>query len=212
MPCDGNSREYNEASLKRSDLDPDPFRQFQSWFSLAADACAADTDAMALATVSEDGQPSVRMVLLKHADAGRFIFYTNYLSRKGRELDGNPQAALLFYWAELNRQVRITGRVEKLPAGESDTYFNSRPERSRISACISPQSQPVASRNELEEKFDDVSKGCAGRAIQRPNHWGGYRLAPREFEFWQGRKDRLHDRFVYIADADGTWTITRLAP
>jgi pyridoxamine 5'-phosphate oxidase len=151
------------------------------------------------------------MVLLKHADADGFVFYTNYLSRKGKELEANSRAALLFYWAELNRQIRITGRVEKLPPGESDEYFNSRPERSRLSACISPQSKPVASRNELEEKFNDVLNKYIGNNIPRPDHWGGYRLVPGEIEFWQGRKDRLHDRFAYTLDADSTWTITRLA-
>jgi len=210
--CAHDRREYDNAPLHRRELDPNPLIQFHAWLSRAVDAGVPDPNTMGLATVAEDGQPSVRMVLLKHADPAGFVFFTNYLSRKGRELSQNPYAALVFYWSELSRQIRVAGHVEKLPPEESDAYFNSRPERSRISACVSPQSQIVASRNELEERFDKFSKERAGNPITRPDNWGGYRLIPSEIEFWQGRRDRLHDRFVYLPAEDGTWTINSLAP
>ena len=207
-----NRREYDNDPLHVKDLDPDPLTQFHSWLLRAAAAGVIDPNSMGLATVAADGQPSVRIVLLKQADADGFVFFTNYLSRKGSELAQNPRAALVFYWAELSRQIRVTGHVEKLPPEESETYFNARPEQSRISACVSPQSKIIESRNVLEEQFEAFSMECTGKNIKRPEHWGGYRLIPHEIEFWQGRRDRLHDRFVYLPGEDGTWTIDRLAP
>jgi pyridoxamine 5'-phosphate oxidase len=203
-------QEYTRAGLHEKDLAPDPFAQFGNWFDEALQPGIALPNAMTLATATQKGRPSARAVLLKGFDARGFVFYTNYRSRKGRELEQNPQAMLLFCWEELERQVGIEGRVEQVPAAESDEYFASRPLGARLSAMVSPQSEPVASREDLETRLEEAAKRWRD-APQRPPHWGGYRLAPHRFEFWQGRKDRLHDRLCYRKEG-GSWKIERLAP
>jgi pyridoxamine 5'-phosphate oxidase len=203
-------QEYMRAGLLEKDLAADPFAQFSRWFEEALQTGIALPNAMTLATATKSGRPSARAVLLKGFDARGFVFYTNYRSRKGRELAENPQAMLLFCWKELERQVGIEGRVEQVAAAESDAYFAGRPLGSRLAAVISPQSDPVAGREALEEKLEEAAKRWRD-APPRPAHWGGYRLIPEKFEFWQGRKDRLHDRLCYRKSRGG-WKIERLAP
>jgi len=202
--------EYMRAGLHERDLAPDPLAQFGAWFEEALGSGVALPNALTLATATRDGRPSAREVLLKGFDARGFVFFTNYGSRKGRELGENPRAVLHFCWKELERQVGIEGNVERVSAAESDEYFASRPLGSRLSATISPQSEAVANREVLESKLEEASKRWRD-APPRPPHWGGYRLAPDAFEFWQGRKDRLHDRLRYLR-AGGAWKIERLAP
>ncbi len=203
-------QEYMRAGLHEKDLAPDPFAQFGNWFDEALQSGIALPNAMTLATATKKGRPSARAVLLKGFDAHGFVFYTHYGSRKGRELEQNPQAMLLFCWEELERQVGIEGRVEQVPAAESDRYFASRPLGARLSAIVSPQSETVASREDLETRLEEAAKRWRD-APPRPPHWGGYRLAPDRFEFWQGRRDRLHDRLCY-RKSGGVWKIERLAP
>jgi pyridoxamine 5'-phosphate oxidase len=203
-------QEYMRTGLHERDLSPDPFAQFGGWFGEALNSGVVLPNAVTLATTTSKGRPSARTVLLKEFDARGFVFYSNYRSRKGRELAENPQAMLLFCWEELERQVGIEGRVEKVSAAESDAYFASRPLGSRLSAVISPQSEPVTERESLERKLEEASKRWRD-APPRPAHWGGYRLAPDRFEFWQGRKDRLHDRLCYRKTGNA-WKIERLAP
>jgi pyridoxamine 5'-phosphate oxidase len=198
--------------LRRSDLAPDPFAQFDAWYRDALAAHVVAPDAMTLATASKECIPSARMVLLKGYDQRGFVFYTNYESQKGRELAENPHAALVFYWAELQRQVRISGRVTKLSREESERYFASRPLGSRLSAWASHQSEVIASRAVLEERVRAVRARFAGGKVPLPPYWGGYVVAPVELEFWQGRPDRLHDRFRYSLQPDQTWLIQRLSP
>lgn len=202
--------EYMRASLDEADAAADPFTQFQRWFDEALRAELPTPNAMTLATVTADGTPGARIVLLKGADPQGFVFYTNYRSRKGRELAANPRAALVFHWIELEREVRIEGAVEKTSAAESDAYFSSRPLGSRHAAIASPQSAVVANRAVLEARFAEVAKN-QGDQPARPAHWGGYRLNPMAVEFWQGRRNRLHDRLLY-SRAGGRWSISRLAP
>lgn len=202
--------EYMRASLDEADAAADPFTQFQRWFDEALRAELPTPNAMTLATVAADGAPGARIVLLKGADPQGFVFYTNYRSRKGRELAANPRAVLVFHWIELEREVRIEGAVEKTSAAESDAYFSSRPLGSRHAAIASPQSAVVASRAELETRFAEVANN-QGDQPARPAHWGGYRLNPLAVEFWQGRRNRLHDRLLYTR-AGGRWNISRLAP
>lgn len=203
-------REYMGESLDEADVAADPCIQFQRWFDEALRAELPMPNAMTLATATAEGQPSARIVLLKGIDHDGFVFYTNYRSRKGRELGGNPRAALLFHWTELEREVRVEGRVEPVSAAESDEYFASRPLGSRHAAIASPQSEPVANRAVLERKFAEAA-AAHGDDPSRPAHWGGYRLQPVAVEFWQGRPNRLHDRLLYTLDA-GRWTLSRLAP
>ena len=198
------------AGLHEKDLDADPLVQFGSWFDLALHSGVVLPNAISLATATKQGRPSVRTVLLKGVDARGFVFYTHYRSRKGRELEENPRAMLLFCWKELERQIGIEGGVTRVSAAESDEYFASRPLGSRLSATISPQSDVVASREVLEAGMENASKRWRD-APPRPEGWGGYRLAPDRLEFWQGRKDRLHDRLCYCKAAGG-WKIERLAP
>lgn len=198
-------------SLGEEDLDPDPFRQFQRWYAEAHEN-EREPDAMALATAGEDGMPSVRFVLLKAADASGFVFYTNWRSRKGRQLEANPRAALAFRWMLLERQVRVAGAVTKLDAASSDAYFASRPRAAQLGAWASAQSEPVASRADLDEHLEVVTARYAGRDVPRPPWWGGYRVVPEEFEFWVSRADRLHDRFQYLKEEGGGWLIRRLNP
>jgi pyridoxamine 5'-phosphate oxidase len=203
-------QDYMRAGLHEKDLDADPFSQFGSWFDQALRSGIALPNAMTLATATTTGRPSARTVLLKGFDARGFVFYSHYRSRKGRELEKNPRAMLLFRWEELERQVGIEGLVRQVSAAESDQYFASRPLGSRLSAIISPQSEVVASREALEARLEEAAKRWRD-APPRPVAWGGYRLAPERFEFWQGRKDRLHDRLCY-RKAAGSWKIERLAP
>jgi pyridoxamine 5'-phosphate oxidase len=197
-------------SLNEADVSADPYTQFQRWFDEALRAELPMVNAMTLATVGADGAPSARIVLLKGIDHNGFVFYTNYMSRKGRELAGNPRAALVFHWTDLEREVRIDGCVEKVTAAESDEYFASRPLGSRHAAIASPQSEVVASRAVLEARFN-AAAADHGEAAPRPTHWGGYRVLPTSIEFWQGRPSRLHDRLLYTRQ-DDRWTIVRLAP
>lgn len=192
--------------------DPDPIRQFQSWYREAEATPMREPTAMTLATATRDGKPSARVVLLKSVDDQGFVFFTNYLSRKGEELEGNPWAALLFYWPDLVRQVRVEGRVAKVSDDESDAYFKARPRGSQIGAWASEQSRPIESRRELERRVEELAATYRDREIPRPPHWGGFRLIPVSFELWQGRLDRLHDRLLYSRADDGGWTRERLSP
>ena len=203
-------QEYMRESLVEESVARDPFVQFDRWFNEAIKAEMPMLNAMTLATVSAAGQPAARIVLLKGVDARGFVFYTNYESRQGAELAANPCAALLFYWIELEREVRIEGRVEKVSARESDEYFASRPLGSRHAAIASPQSAVVPNRAALEARFAEADK-MHGDSPVRPPHWGGYRMLPAAIEFWQGRPNRLHDRLLYSSVANG-WKIERLAP
>ena len=197
--------------LRKRDVGPDPVRQFTAWFEEAAAAGIRVPEAMALATATRDGRPSVRMVLLKGFGEAGFDFYTGYESRKGRELAENPRAALLFQWDALGRQVRVEGAVERLPAEESDAYFASRPRGSRLSALASRQSEVIGSREVLDERVLELAAELGDAEPERPGWWGGYRLVPESFELWQHRDDRLHDRLRYRRDGPG-WTIERLSP
>ena len=203
-------QEYMRAGLHEKDLRADPLEQFGHWFEEALSSGIALPNAMTLATATRNGHPSARTVLLKGYDSRGFVFYTHYRSRKGLELEENPRAMLLFCWEQLERQVGIEGGVTRVSATESDEYFASRPLGSRLSASISPQSEPVESRYALEGKLEEASRRWR-EGPPRPDLWGGYRLAPERFEFWQGRKDRLHDRLCYRS-VSGGWKIERLAP
>jgi len=203
--------DYSMSSLDESGVDPDPIRQFQVWFQEALTAQVPEPHAMTLATASRHGIPSARIVLLRGVDEAGFSFFTNYESRKGRELDANPHAALVFHWQELERQVRVEGSVVTVPAEESDAYFESRPRGSQVGAWASPQSAPIRSREVLEERFREVEERYRDHVIPRPPHWGGYRVVPHSIEFWQGRPSRLHDRIGYTRLVDA-WAVQRLSP
>jgi len=205
-------REYIYSSMNESELDPDPIRQFAAWFQKAVDAGLDLPNAMALATASRAGAPSVRYVLMKGFDANGLVFYSHSGSVKGRQLTDNPHAALVFYWAPMHRQVRIDGTVETVSAQEADEYFQSRPYDSRVSAWVSKQSTVVPSREFLEQEFYRVAEEFPGEEIPRPQDWVGYRIVPTRFEFWQGREGRLHDRIEYMKNNGGAWTMHRLAP
>ena len=198
--------------LDEGTVDRDPFQLFRQWFDAAMNSGARMPDAMTLATASKDGAPSARVVLLKKLDQDGLVFYTNYNSRKARELDENPRAALVLYWSQLDRQVRAEGTVERVSETESDEYFRTRPRESQLGALASPQSEVIEGREILEKGFRDLEEAYRDREIDRPEHWGGYRLRPTRIEFWQNRSGRLHDRIVYERQDDGDWTIARLAP
>jgi pyridoxamine 5'-phosphate oxidase len=205
-------KDYTLEDLSETEVDPNPFLQFKQWFEQALAAQLPEPNAMTIATAMPDGKPSARMVLLKDFDQRGFVFFTNYNSRKGQELAENPQAALVFWWAELERQVRITGHVEKVAETESDKYFYSRPENSRLGAWASHQSEVIASREVLEQNLQDLQHQYENQEIPRPSHWGGLRVIPTEIEFWQGRPNRLHDRLLYTRLGDRIWKIQRLSP
>jgi pyridoxamine 5'-phosphate oxidase len=227
-------RDYRLSTLDRAGLLADPIAQFERWYGEASrqeggrwrrfgigvykaflelfGSRPVDPNAMTLATVSIDGRPSARTVLLKGVDARGFIFFTNYQSRKGRELDGNPHASLVFYWPALERQVTVAGSVDKVPREESEAYFQSRPRLSQLGAWASDQSRPLESRKELEEAFRARDREYAGKPVPLPPFWGGYVLKPERIEFWQGRASRLHDRFQFVRDPEGRWQLERLSP
>jgi pyridoxamine 5'-phosphate oxidase len=204
-------RQYARARLDEAHVSPNPVAEFDRWFNQAQEAKVLEPNAMALATATRDGTPSVRLVLLKGYDERGFVFFTDYRSRKGAELEGNPRAALAFYWGELERQVRITGTVERTSAQESEAYFRTRPLGSRLGAWVSHQSRVIPSRAQLESGLREVKKRFPTDDVPLPPHWGGYRLRPEEVEFWQGREDRLHDRIRYVRDGE-RWRVERLSP
>lgn len=204
-------KDYTLKSLDVSDVSIDPLRQFKSWFEEAIDAEALEVNAMCLSTLGLDGFPNARIVLLKELDHG-FVFFTNYESEKGKELDAHPMASLTFFWPEIERQVRIRGEISRVSEKESDDYFFSRPLGSQIGAWTSPQSQEITSRENLENRLKEVEAKFQSNPIHRPPHWGGYRLIPNRIEFWQGRPSRLHDRICYEKQISGEWKISRLAP
>jgi pyridoxamine 5'-phosphate oxidase len=204
-------RDYLRSGLQRKDLDSDPILQFNIWFEQARKTDIADPTAMILATVAADGQPSQRTVLLKYFDIEGFVFFTNYGSRKAMEIAGNSKVNLLFVWLELERQVCISGTASKISAADSAKYFMSRPRDSQVAAWVSSQSHPLSSRQFLMQKFHEMKTKFGEGKIPLPSFWGGYRVVPSSIEFWQGRKNRLHDRFLYTPDGDG-WKVERLAP
>ncbi len=206
-------KDYSAHTLEMDDVSPNPVEQFQVWFDEALNAEVPEPNAMTLSTATTNGIPSARIVLLKGITDGSFLFYTNYNSRKGQELLANPRAALTFLWHELQRQVRIEGRVEVLSAEASTRYFQSRPKGSQIGAWASPQSTQIESREALEEKVKQLEEDYrSAEALPKPEHWGGYQVVPHRVEFWQGRSSRLHDRIEYTLSEDGSWSVARLAP
>lgn len=209
---DEQKHSYTGEGLDENTVDANPLRLFHHWFDEARAAGLPLPEAMTLATATPDGRPSGRVVLLKQADDQGFVFYTNYGSQKARELDANPQAALVFYWPQLERQVSVDGSVSRVTAAESDEYFQTRPRESQIGALASPQSEVISGRDVLQQRFEELEEFYGDRKIERPAHWGGYRLQPDRIEFWKGRPGRLHDRLLYEVAADGSWTIKRLAP
>ncbi|WP_036489473.1 pyridoxamine 5'-phosphate oxidase [Myxosarcina sp. GI1] len=205
--------EYTLEGLRREQLAPDPFQQFELWFQQACASDLPEPNAMNLATVSITGMPSQRIVLLKYFDRQGLVFFTNYKSRKAQEIKANPQVSLLFFWVALERQVQISGKAVKISTAESLNYFATRPRGSQLGAWCSQQSSVISSRQMLEIKFDEIKRKFRERKIPLPSAWGGYRVVPQSFEFWQGRPNRLHDRFLYsYIDAESTWKIQRLAP
>jgi pyridoxamine 5'-phosphate oxidase len=204
-------RSVTDRELSRESLDANPFLEFEAWFKLACELDRSDPNAMSITTVDEHDRPYARTVLLKSFDERGLVFYTNYESRKARHIAANPNVALLFFWSELGRQIGIRGTAEKMSAAESLRYFASRPRGSQLGAWVSPQSSVITSRSLLKNKFEELRQKFENKDIPLPSFWGGYRIVPREFEFWQGRDDRLHDRFLYTRHGDD-WRLERLAP
>ncbi len=205
-------KEYLKSALDSSNVEPDPIDQFKHWFEDAMRAEIEEPNAFVLATATKAGIPSARAVLLKDFSAQGFTFFTNFLSRKGMELAENPHAAMLFLWTDLERQIRIEGSVEKISTESSDAYFRSRPRSAQLGAHASAQSQTLSNRTELEEKLSKVEKSFQGKDVPRPECWGGYCIVPKQYEFWQGRESRLHDRLLYSQGKDSKWEISRLSP
>ena len=203
--------DYDKDTLDIKDLNADPVVQFEYWFDEAMGAAVPEPHAFMIATVDGEGKPSARIVLLRNADQNGFVFFTNYNSRKGHNVEINPNVSATFFWQELQRQVRVEGTIEKISAAESDDYFASRPRESQIGAWASNQSEELASREALEQRIADLTQQYEGQTVPRPPHWGGYRIKPNRVEFWQGRPSRLHDRFLYNLQ-NGSWTIKRLNP
>ena len=204
--------DHVKETLDEKVVAPDPITQFQRWFDDAVNAGIVMPEAMTLATSTTEGKPSARLVLLKQVNEQGFVFFTNYTSVKARDLDQNPFAALVFYWPLLERQVRVEGKVGKTSSAESNEYFQTRPRDSQIGAIASPQSQRIESRDVLEQRFRELTELYRDGPVERPDHWGGYRLEPARIEFWEARPGRLHDRILYERQTDGTWSIARLAP
>ena len=208
----GIRKNYSQNSFTEQLADKDPIKQFDTWWKQAVEAKIDEVNAMTLATASADGLPSARIVLLKEFSDKGFVFYTNYNSFKGKQLEENPKACLVFFWKEVERQVRITGIVQKVSDQDSELYFHSRPAGSQIGATVSPQSSVIESREWLENKFSSLEKELKGGQVSRPENWGGYLVKPVVIEFWQGRPSRLHDRLEYTLQENGSWKIERLAP
>ena len=207
-----NDKNPKEQTLDENSVDANPIVLFKRWFDAAIASGSRLPESMTLATASNDGSPSARVVLLKEVDDQGFVFYTNYNSAKARQLEENPRAALVFYWVQLDRQIRVEGSVERVTSAESDEYFRSRPRESQLGALASPQSEVVESRELLEQSFQEFDEMYRDREVERPAHWGGYRLRPERIEFWQNRAGRLHDRILYERQSNETWSINRLAP
>lgn len=205
-------KEYIQHVLLEEDAEKNAIDQFGKWWNQALDSKIDEVNAMTLSTITGSGSPTARIVLLKSFDADGFVFFTNYNSHKGLEIAQHPEACLLFFWKELERQVRINGRIEKVSAAESDEYFYSRPEGSRVGAHVSPQSQVIPNRAWLDDKEKELIEWYSDKPVPRPEHWGGYRIIPSAMEFWQGRPNRLHDRLLYSLQQNGAWQINRLAP
>jgi pyridoxamine 5'-phosphate oxidase len=212
MDVTGLRRSATGFALDRDDLDDDPIAQFEDWFRYACETVPMDPNAVFVSTVDSEGRPSSRTVLLKSFDENGFVFYTNFESNKARHIDANPWVSLLFFWSEAARQVKIRGRAEKIPTAETLKYFLTRPRGSQIGAWVSAQSSVISSRSLLESEFQKLKQKFRDREVPLPSFWGGYRVVPDQIEFWQGRSNRLHDRFQYTRQDDGSWTIERLAP
>lgn len=212
MTISERRKDYTLSNLREDEVDPNAIRQFERWFDEAMKAGVSEPDAMTLATATPDGRPSARVVLLRGVDDRGFVFFTNYDSRKGRELAANPWAALVLFWHEVERQVRVEGQVRRVSVQESDHYFQSRPAGSRIGAWASPQSEVIKSRESLEIRCQELEKSFEDGTIPRPPNWGGFRLVPETIEFWQGRRSRLHDRLRYSRREQSKWLVERLAP
>lgn len=205
-------QDYRSASLNEDDVEKDPYLQFEKWFKEAMAAEVYEPNAMTLATSTPNGIPSARIVLLKEFDKEGFVFYTNYNSKKGKEIADSPYAALVFFWADLERQVRIEGVVERVSDEESAEYFKVRPRASQLGALTSAQSETIPNRKVLEDKLEELTAKYVDKEVDKPAHWGGYRVIPNKIEFWQGRRSRLHDRILYVQDKSQSWTFERLAP